>query len=162
MAIKLHEIGPRLKLRLVKIEEGVCRGNVVYHAFVKKSKKEIKEQFEDLKKKRELKAERKKKQDENVKRKQAEKEAKESAKKAKYQGREEEDEEGEESEEVFVDKDKQNKKRDKKADSKKKAVAFEEYNDAEVDESKDVRALPKNIKYMKNMPQKSILGKRKK
>ena len=70
MAIKLHELGPRLRLKLVKIEEGVCRGNVVFHSFVAKSKKEIKEQMDDLKKKRELKAERKKIQDENVKKKQ--------------------------------------------------------------------------------------------
>lgn len=69
VAIKLHEIGPRLRLRLVKIEEGVCRGNVVYHAYVKKSKKEIKEQFDEVKRKRDLKAERKRIQDENVKRK---------------------------------------------------------------------------------------------
>jgi len=43
VSIKLHELGPRLRLKLVKIEEGVCRGNVVYHSYVKKSKKEIKE-----------------------------------------------------------------------------------------------------------------------
>ena len=60
VALKLHELGPRLKLRLLKIEEGVCRGNVVFHQFVKKSKKEIKEQMDSLKKKRDLKAERKK------------------------------------------------------------------------------------------------------
>lgn len=42
VAIKLHELGPRLKLRLIKIEEGVCRGNVVFHNYIKKSKKEIK------------------------------------------------------------------------------------------------------------------------
>lgn len=32
VAIKLHELGPRLKLKLLKIEEGFCRGNVVFHA----------------------------------------------------------------------------------------------------------------------------------
>lgn len=66
VALKLHELGPRLKLKLVKIEEGVCRGNVVYHSYVKKSKKEIKEQMDDIKKKRDLKNERKRVQDENV------------------------------------------------------------------------------------------------
>lgn len=60
VALKLHELGPRLKLKLIKIEEGVCRGNVVFHSYVKKSKGEIKKQMDDLKKKRELKAERKK------------------------------------------------------------------------------------------------------
>lgn len=73
VALKLHELGPRLSLKLVKIEEGVCKGNVVFHSYVKKSKKEIKEQMDELKKKRELKAERKRIQDENVKRKQQEK-----------------------------------------------------------------------------------------
>jgi ribosome biogenesis protein SSF1/2 len=59
VAIKLHELGPRLKLKLIKIEEGICRGNVVFHSYVKKSKGEIKMQMDELKKKRELKAERK-------------------------------------------------------------------------------------------------------
>ena len=35
-SVKLREIGPRLDLRLVKIEEGVVQGKVLYHAFVKK------------------------------------------------------------------------------------------------------------------------------
>jgi len=34
VAIKLHELGPRLKLRLMKIEEGLCRGNVVFHSVI--------------------------------------------------------------------------------------------------------------------------------
>jgi len=59
VSIKLHEIGPRLKLKLHKIQEGLCRGNVVMHSLVSKSKGEIKKQMDDLKKKRELKAERK-------------------------------------------------------------------------------------------------------
>ena len=42
VALKLHELGPRLRLKLVKIEEGLCRGNVVFHSYIKKSKKEIK------------------------------------------------------------------------------------------------------------------------
>jgi ribosome biogenesis protein SSF1/2 len=32
VALKLHELGPRMKWQLVKIEEGFCRGNVVFHA----------------------------------------------------------------------------------------------------------------------------------
>ena len=43
VAIKLHELGPRMKLKLVKIEEGFCRGNVNFHAYVQKSKSEIKQ-----------------------------------------------------------------------------------------------------------------------
>ena len=37
-AIKLTEIGPRLRLELVKIEEGMCDGKVLYHRYVHKSK----------------------------------------------------------------------------------------------------------------------------
>ena len=39
-AIKLSEIGPRLSLSLVKIEQGLCAGEVLYHAFVEKSAEE--------------------------------------------------------------------------------------------------------------------------
>ena len=59
VALKLHELGPRLRLSLVKIEEGLGRGNVVFHKFIKKTKKEIKEQMDEVKKKRELKQQRK-------------------------------------------------------------------------------------------------------
>lgn len=41
--IKLHEIGPRLKLRLYKIEEGLLRGNVVYNRRVVKTAEQIEE-----------------------------------------------------------------------------------------------------------------------
>lgn len=40
-AVRLSEIGPRMKLRLVKIEEGVCDGEVLYHSLVKKTPEEI-------------------------------------------------------------------------------------------------------------------------
>jgi ribosome biogenesis protein SSF1/2 len=51
--LKLHELGPRLRLKLHKIEEGLCRGNVVMHSLINKSKAEIKSQMDILKKKRE-------------------------------------------------------------------------------------------------------------
>ena len=44
VSIRLHELGPRMKLQLVKIEEGFCRGNVNFHAHIKKTKSEIKKQ----------------------------------------------------------------------------------------------------------------------
>lgn len=34
-AVKLQEIGPRLTLRLVKVEEGLCSGNVIFDEFGK-------------------------------------------------------------------------------------------------------------------------------
>ena len=55
----MHELGPRLSMSLYKIEEGVCRGNVVYHSHIKKSPAEIKKQMDGLKNKRELKEKRK-------------------------------------------------------------------------------------------------------
>ena len=65
----MHELGPRLQLRLVKIQEGFCRGNVVFHAHQSKTPKEIKQQLDSLKDKRELKAKRKAIQEENIRRK---------------------------------------------------------------------------------------------
>jgi hypothetical protein len=49
-----------MKMKLMKIEEGFCRGNVVYHSLVKLSKADILKQSESLKSKRELKEKRKK------------------------------------------------------------------------------------------------------
>ena len=42
-AVKLVELGPRMKLRLIKVEEGVCDGKVMWHEFLHKSKEEEKE-----------------------------------------------------------------------------------------------------------------------
>ena len=42
VAIKLHELGPRMKMKLMKIEEGFCRGNVTYHRLIDLSKGDIK------------------------------------------------------------------------------------------------------------------------
>ena len=69
VALRLHELGPRLKLKLIKIEEGLCRGNVVYHDHIKKSPADVKKQIDSLKNKRELKAKRKAIEEENVRKK---------------------------------------------------------------------------------------------
>lgn len=37
VAIRLSELGPRVKLHLLKIEEGLCRGNVIFHAHQNKT-----------------------------------------------------------------------------------------------------------------------------
>ena len=58
-----------MKLSLVKIEEGICRGNVVHHEFIKKTPAEIKKQLDGVKNKRELKEKRKREQEENVRKK---------------------------------------------------------------------------------------------
>jgi len=69
VAIKLHELGPRMRMKLVKIEENFCRGNVVFHKYIKLDRGEIKKQMDALKSKRELKASRKKLQEANIKKK---------------------------------------------------------------------------------------------
>ena len=73
VAIKLHELGPRMKLKLVKIEEGFCRGNVTFHAYIQKTKAEVKTQLDSIKSKRELKEKRKREQEQNVRKKQEKK-----------------------------------------------------------------------------------------
>jgi len=74
--VKLTEIGPRLNLTLHKVEEGFLKGNVIFHSYMKKSKKEIKELMDKLKEKRKLRKERKAVQDKNVEVKKIETESK--------------------------------------------------------------------------------------
>lgn len=67
--IKLNEIGPRMNLKIHKIEEGFLKGNVMYHSYMNKSKKEVKELMDKIKLKKKLKRERRQKQEENVQKK---------------------------------------------------------------------------------------------
>ncbi|KAJ1448654.1 Brix domain-containing protein [Pelagophyceae sp. CCMP2097] len=46
-AIKLAELGPRLTLRLYKVQKGVCDGDVLYHAFSDKAEEEEEEEADD-------------------------------------------------------------------------------------------------------------------
>ena len=48
-AIRLSEIGPRLKIKLIKIEEGVCEGPILFHDLIKGTEKEIETIRENLK-----------------------------------------------------------------------------------------------------------------
>ena len=41
-AVKLIELGPRMKLRMTKVEEGVCEGKVMWHESIEKSAEEVK------------------------------------------------------------------------------------------------------------------------
>jgi len=68
-AIRLVELGPRMKLRLVKVEEGMSEGRVMWNEFVTKSKVEEKELDQKWNEKRKLKEERRQKQKENVEKK---------------------------------------------------------------------------------------------
>ena len=68
-AIKLVEIGPRMKLRLTKVEEGLCEGRIMWNEFISKSKAEEKELDQKWDEKRKLREERRQRQKENVERK---------------------------------------------------------------------------------------------
>ena len=59
MKIRLHEIGPRMTLRLHKIEDGFLKGNILYNRVVKKSEKEKVEQNMKIRDKKKLKIQRK-------------------------------------------------------------------------------------------------------
>jgi ribosome biogenesis protein SSF1/2 len=68
-AIKLVELGPRMKLRMTKVEEGVCAGKVMWHEYIHKSKEELKEMDRIWEQRQREKEERKKIQKQNVERK---------------------------------------------------------------------------------------------
>ncbi|PLB36582.1 Brix domain-containing protein [Aspergillus candidus] len=72
-AVKLVELGPRLKLRLLKVEEGVCDGRVMWHDYMRKSEAEVKKLDKNWEQKNKEKEERKKIQRANVEKKRQEK-----------------------------------------------------------------------------------------
>ena len=67
--VKLHEIGPRLELSLIKIEEGLCEGRVLYHAYVEKTDEEVERLEKQKKEEKDLKTRRKEIQEANVRKK---------------------------------------------------------------------------------------------
>ncbi|MCJ1394025.1 hypothetical protein MMC18_009502 [Xylographa bjoerkii] len=71
-AVKLVELGPRMKLRMTKVEEGICNGKVMWHEFLSKTKEEMKEMEKVWEQRRREKEARKKVQKENVERKRKE------------------------------------------------------------------------------------------
>ncbi|XP_029440401.1 uncharacterized protein LOC115080399 [Rhinatrema bivittatum] len=73
-AVRLTEIGPRMTLQLVKIEEGLNDGKVLYHSFVHKTEEELKTALERKEEKLRLKAERRKKQERDIAQKKAQRE----------------------------------------------------------------------------------------
>jgi ribosome biogenesis protein SSF1/2 len=99
-AVKLIELGPRMKLRLTKVEEDICGGKVLWHEFVTKSKAEVEklEQVWDQRKKE--KEERRRIQRENIEKKR--KERKENGEEGEE---EDEDEEMEDYDEYDMDDD---------------------------------------------------------
>ncbi|CAF2035774.1 unnamed protein product [Rotaria magnacalcarata] len=90
-AIRLTEIGPRMTLELVKIEEGLCDGEVLYHTYISKTPEEIAELRKRNTEKKRLKDQRIREQEENIKHKQENK--KQTQKSSSKQNDEETDEE---------------------------------------------------------------------
>lgn len=82
-ALKLQEVGPRVALFLVKVQQGLDEGDTLYHAFVHKSADEAAVLKEAADEKRELKKRRRSEQEENVRRKKAAEEAKRLVREAK-------------------------------------------------------------------------------
>jgi len=68
-AIRLVELGPRMTLELVKVEEGLMTGDVLYHAIMAKTKAEVKLMKTKRREQAVLKAQRRRQQADNVQRK---------------------------------------------------------------------------------------------
>ncbi|CAG8462211.1 10331_t:CDS:2, partial [Scutellospora calospora] len=66
---------PRMELLLIKIQAGLCDGEVLYHEFIHKTPEEIKKIKREREQRKQLSAMRRKEQEKNVERKKAEKEA---------------------------------------------------------------------------------------
>jgi len=79
-AIKLHELGPRLELEVVKVEAGCCGGEVLYHAHIQRTDREKEQLRSKVAERERLRAARRAEQEANVKRKRQEEERKKAAK----------------------------------------------------------------------------------
>ena len=86
-AIRLQEIGPRMDLELLKVEEGLCGGAVLYHAHVQKTAEEAARLEREAREKEEGKVARRLAQESNVERKREANEAREAARTAAREAR---------------------------------------------------------------------------
>ena len=85
--LSLNEVGPRISLKLLKVEEGLMSGEVLYHALVQKSDAEREALRIKAAEKAETKRRNRETQENNVRRKEEEKEEKRKAKEAKYKAK---------------------------------------------------------------------------
>lgn len=100
-AVKLVELGPRMKMRLTKVEEDVCGGRIMWHEFITKSKAEVQDMEKKWAQRKKEKEERRRIQKENIERKRKERGDKSGAGEA-GEGEEGEDDE-EDMEEMMAD-----------------------------------------------------------
>lgn len=102
-AVKMVELGPRMRLRMTKVEEGLCEGKVLWHEYKHKTPEEIRELEKKWEQRRREKEARKKEQKANVEKKKA---AKQEARRAKGEKKEGDDEgEDDDQSEMDVDSD---------------------------------------------------------
>ena len=85
-AVKMVELGPRMKLRLVKVQEGLCSGKIKWQEYIHKTREEIRELEKKWDQKRKEKEARRKEQKENVERKRKAKAADKKSGKAQEGG----------------------------------------------------------------------------
>ncbi|KAL6449734.1 SSF1 Ribosome biogenesis protein SSF1 [Candida maltosa Xu316] len=98
-AIKLTELGPRINMSLVKIEEGLLGSSkTIYHSSIKKSDEEVKSLEKKHQLKQQLKSERRAKQQAAVQEKLDKKQAKKDRRKARKEGGADEENEDEDEE----------------------------------------------------------------
>jgi ribosome biogenesis protein SSF1/2 len=69
LAVKLVDLGPRMRLRLTKVEEGLCSGKVMWHEYLHKSKDEVRALDQKWEQRRKEKEARRKLQKENIEKK---------------------------------------------------------------------------------------------
>lgn len=93
-AIKLTEVGPRLTLNLIKIEDGICSGKVLHHEYIKKTDSEIRALEKRYAEKMKMKEQRRKEQEANIAKKKAVKDAKKQRKLERRKQREVDSENG--------------------------------------------------------------------
>lgn len=72
-SLRLHEIGPRITMRLMKIEDDLMTGEVLYHDYIEKDAIEVEALRKKRAQQRRLKEQRKHKQEENLKKKENDK-----------------------------------------------------------------------------------------
>ncbi|KAM0729660.1 Suppressor of SWI4 1-like protein [Formica fusca] len=73
-AIKLYELGPRITLQLIKVENGLLDGEILFHEFIHKTEEEKLAIKKKREKKQKLKEKRKRIQEENKRKKEIQKE----------------------------------------------------------------------------------------
>ncbi|KAI1467698.1 Brix-domain-containing protein [Daldinia caldariorum] len=96
--VTLVELGPRMKLRMTKVEEGLCSGKTMWHEHIHKSRQEIQDLEQRWEKRRAEKEARRKQQKANVEKKKKEREA--NGSKNKKDGADGDEEEEEDDDDV--------------------------------------------------------------